>query len=709
MSTVHRSRRALPLLVALVVATAIAVVPAFAASIPEIQGPITDETGLLDDGRAEIEAAIDELLAEHDVQLFVAFVPTTGELTAQDYAEGVAVGNSLGGNDALLLVASEDRTYYTWAGPGLEDVITADEVNDINASALEPQLREGDFPGAVVAVAEALGPAADSPAGGEEPAPGQVPAPGEPFEPPASGGGLNLFPILLLLGGIGLVVWWFRQRRAAGRDAEERDRRTGQLAREANTLLIATDERVRDAIQEIGFVEAEYGEAEVGPLRTAVADAREELRHAFAVRQRLDDAEPETPEQREAMLNELLERSKKAQAALDRENERIQKLRDLERDAPRVLGGVGERADALEARLPAAQSSFDSLAGYAPSTRAPVAGNLEEARKGIAGARQAAERGNAALAKGDARAAGREARVAEQGLTGATALIDAVEKLAASVTDSAARLPAELQEATSDLEAARAAARESGLSGTSPQIAAAETALRLAREAASTVPLDPVAARRAATEALRLADEALAAVRQDGEQQARFAAALDTTLATAEAEVDAAADFISVHRGQIGRQARTRLAEANRALEAAYTLRDTDPRRAMDLATRAERLAEQALELAEDEWDPWSGMGGMGGMGGYGGYGRRRGSSSGVDLGGIILGGILGGVLSGGGGGGGWGGSPWGSSGPIGGGGGGGWSGPFGGGGGGFGSGGGFGGGGFGGGGGGGVGGGGRW
>ena len=54
----------------------------------------------------------------------------------------------------LLLVATEDRTYYTWAGPGLEDQITPDDVNDINASALEPNLRDGDFPGAVVSVAE---------------------------------------------------------------------------------------------------------------------------------------------------------------------------------------------------------------------------------------------------------------------------------------------------------------------------------------------------------------------------------------------------------------------------------------------------------------------------------------------------------------------------------------------------------------------------
>ena len=51
-----------------------------------------------------------------------------------------------------------------------------------------------------------------------------------------------ILPILLVAGG-GVLVWsWWRSRRERGRDAEERDRRLGGLARDANALLIETDE-----------------------------------------------------------------------------------------------------------------------------------------------------------------------------------------------------------------------------------------------------------------------------------------------------------------------------------------------------------------------------------------------------------------------------------------------------------------------------------
>ncbi len=687
------SRRFPGLLLASLLALAVLVPAVRAAEIPEIRDPITDQTGVLAGGENEIRAALDALLQEHNVQLWVVFVDTTDDVPAADFASGTAAGNSLGANDALLLVAIDDRTDQIWVPDGRDDITDA-ELDSIIGTLLEPRLADGDFAGAVVATAEGLGdavgsapvPATQPPSGG-----GGIGGPG------GDGGGGSTLPILLLLGGAGLVAWWFFSRRTQRRALEERDRRTGRLAREANALLIATDERVRDADQEIGFVEAEYGEPEVGPLRTAVAAARDELRQAFAVRQRLDDSEPETPEEREAMLNEIVQRSKAAQTALDGEAARIQALRDLERDAPTILERMAERIAAVEARLPAVTAAYDSLAAFAPATRAPVVGHVEEARKGLDGARSAAERGKAALASGNRRAAAREARTAEQGVSGAGALLDAVEKLAASAREAQARIPAELREAEADLAAARAAREGSGGDAGGSRLTAAATALREAQGAAGAVPLDPPAALRAATEAHRAADEALAAVRQDAEQRARFAAAVDTSLATAQADIDLAANFIATRRGAVGRTARTRLAEADRLLESAVALRDQDPQRAMDAARRAERLAEEAYDLADDDFGQFGGGGG--------GVVVRGG---GADLAGAILGGILGGVLSGGGrGGSGWGGSPWGSSGPFGGGGGGGWGGPFGGGGGGGWGGGGFGG--FGGGGGGGRSRGGRW
>jgi hypothetical protein len=666
-----------------------------AATIPELEGPITDETGVLAGGEEDIEQAIDDLVESSNIQLWVVFVRTLDGVEAAQFASGVAAGNGLGGNDALLLVALDDRLDQIWLSDGL-DQVTDDELDQVIGQELEPRLRDGDFVGAVIATADGLQTAAaPEPVSTAPPAGGGIEGPGGQ---PSSDGGGSFFPLVLIAGGGGLLAWWFMSRRARRRESEERDRRTGKLARDANALLIATDDRVRDAGQEIGFVEAEYGEAEVQPLRAAVAAAREELRQAFAVRQRLDDSEPETPEQREALLNEVVAHSQKAQAALDGEAARIQALRDLERDAPTILERLPERIAAAQARLPAAQAAWDGLAAFAPATRAPVVGHLEEARKGLDGATAATERGRTALAAGNSRAAASAARTAEQGLTGAVALLDAVEKLAATARDAGARATEELREAETDLAAARSAAAEVATEdGSEARIDAAATALREARNAASATPPDPITALRLATEAHRSADEALAAVRQDAEQHVRLLAAVDTSLATAQADVELAADFVATRRGSVGRQARTRLAEAERLLDNAFALRESDPKRSLDAARRAEQLAEEAYELADDDFDQFGGFGG----------GGRRARDPGTELAGAILGGILGGVLSGGGRGGGWGGSPWGSSGPFGGGGG--WGGPFGGGGGGGWGGGGFGGGGFGGGGGGGRSRGGRW
>jgi hypothetical protein len=259
-------------------------------------------------------------------------------MTATEFADETARVNSLGGDDALLLVAVDDRTDAIWVSNALP--ITDAEINDVIVGALEPGLRSGDFPAAVVATAEALGAAAsgvpvepgptDSPNKTEGPV--VVPPDGNPPSGPANGLGLlGLVGLVLLALGVVSVVVWAASRVGAWREAEERDRRTGKLARETNARLIALDDRIRAADQEAGFVEAQFGADEAGPLRAAVASAKAELGGAFEVRQRLDDDQPEDPPTRERMLNDILERLGRAGAALDAQAKRIDELRTLER------------------------------------------------------------------------------------------------------------------------------------------------------------------------------------------------------------------------------------------------------------------------------------------------------------------------------------------------------------------------------------------
>ena len=115
------------------------------ASAEDVLGsrvPVTDSAGVLDGDVAEVEAAIDRTLDEHNVQVFVLFVNTTGDVPMADYAEQTAATNSLGVDDALLPVAMDDRTDYIWVSDGLD--ITDDELDTILTEELEPRLRDGD-------------------------------------------------------------------------------------------------------------------------------------------------------------------------------------------------------------------------------------------------------------------------------------------------------------------------------------------------------------------------------------------------------------------------------------------------------------------------------------------------------------------------------------------------------------------------------------
>ncbi|HEX5588924.1 MAG TPA: TPM domain-containing protein, partial [Candidatus Limnocylindrales bacterium] len=601
--------------------------------------------------------ALEDLLDSHDVQLFVLFVDSTDELSATEFADATATENSLGANDALLLVAVEDRTDAIWVSDRVDDEVTDPEIDSIISGVLEPALRDGDFAGAAIATAIALGEAS-------APVPVQTPGPTpgatvRPTDPADGGGGIDLGVILgglLVAGGVIVVAAWLFSRVGAWREAEERDRETGRLAREANALLVGVDERIRTADQEAGFVEAEYGESMAAPFRAAIAEAREELRAAFGVRQKLDDAVPEDPPTRASMLREIVERCGRAGAALDREAARIDELRNLERNAPAILAALPAQVQAQEARLPAADATLAGLSRYAESAWSSVQGNVAEARKGLAGARAAIDRGLAALTKTDGRTAAREIAMAQEGVAGATTLLDAVEKLAASVHEDEARLADELRGAAADLAHARAAVPASTGGAVSPHagaLTAAEDALRAATDAANAPRLDPRAAYRLAASARRSSGEVLAVIRRDAAQAAQLAGALTASLASAGADVDRAADFIAARRSGVGRRARTRLAEAERALETAVRLRDADPKAALDHARDAERRAEEAYSLAASDFDGWNG----------GGPSPVR-RDTGSDIAGAILGGIIGGILSGGGrGGGGWGGSPWGSSG----------------------------------------------
>jgi hypothetical protein len=466
----------------------------------------------------------------------------------------------------------------------------------------------------------------------------------------------------------GYLVWWGWRSRARRGDGPDGAPGTAPvppppdpaaLARQANALLIATDERIRDAAQETDFAEAQYGADAVVSFRAAVTEARDQLTKAFNVRQRLDDDTPEDEATTIALLQDIIERTTNAQDRLDAETERIRELRDLERDAPNAIVELPARIEAVEDRLDATEAAMAELRRYSEKAWEPVRGNLEEARKGLAGARTAVTVGSRAAAEDDRPAVAIATRTALEGMTGATVLLDAVDQLTASVREAVRRIPDELAEAERDLSDATAALTGRASDPTTDaHRREAAMALDAARLAAAAQPGDPIEALRLATEAHRLAEEALLAARDAVAAADRLVAAAGSTIQTATAEVDRAAAYIAARRRGVGEVARTRLAEAQRHLAIATGTVGTDATAALNEGRRAQALAQEAYRLAQDDFTDWD----QGGPG----WGQRRstGGDQTAELLGSILGGVIGGVISGGGrSGGGWGGSPWGGGG----------------------------------------------
>ena len=628
----------------------IATAPVLAQSVPHLAGQVTDEAGVVGGRTADIAAALDALLSVRGVQLYVAFVSTTGGDVPKSFAQATFEQNGLGGNDMLLLVAVQDHRYAWWEN-GAVPSLQSSEIDQLLSRTLEPRFRANDYAGGAIDFADALGAALGGATGASGPTtvPVTPESGGGVVEPAADLGSLAgiLVGVILLLAGVSLLWAWWRRRQIGRLKAEERDRRTGELARRANALLIAADDAVSDAQQELGFAEAEFDPADVDPLRSALAAAQAELTAAFTVRQKLDDEIPEDAETRERMLTEIVDRANRLTGQLDEQHRRLAALRDQAAQAPQALAILPDRIKALEARLPVAEATIERLHAYAESDIQPVRGNVEEARKRIAAASSEVERGQAALraTPPDVKAAARSVQRVQRVLVEAAGLLDGVDRLAATLDDARVRLAGEIAAAESDLKAALAATEQATTSSDiAVRLSEARALLAAAKEQAASATPAVLAALKDAQRANSTADEVLASVRQAEEQRARERAALDAALRTAEASVVRAQDFVATRRSGVDREARTRLAEAQRHLDQARALATTDPAAAAAEAKVADQLADQAYDLARSDFDDWDRGGG------------RRG---GPDLGQIILGGIiLGNVLGGMGrrGGGGWGG-----------------------------------------------------
>uniref|UniRef100_UPI00202FCB06 TPM domain-containing protein n=1 Tax=Streptomyces sp. MSC1_001 TaxID=2909263 RepID=UPI00202FCB06 len=625
-------------------------------------GQITDRVDALGDRRTAVNQALDRLYDERRIQLFVVYVRDFSGRTGQTWADATAERNGLGVDDVLLAVATHDRRYGYSAEPGSR--FTQAQLDEVARTAIEPALRQNDWAGAAIGAADGYTAVL---AGRPVPVPTLTPGPADPggtVDDGVSGSDL-LLPVVLVggAGAVGAYAYLKRRRRTETRTTpqggqgwgppkEPAQPSLGTLDREARRTLVDTDDAVRTSQEELGFATAQFGDEAARPFTEALAFAKEQLTASFRLRQKLDDAFPEDDSTRRTMLDEILRRCAEANARLDAESEDFDRLRALERTAPQALDSVEAAAREQTGRMGTAEAALTAMRErYAEAAAAPVAGDVEQARDRLVFATTHVEEARRQIDAGDNGGAAVHIRAAEGAVDQAARLIEAVDRRAQELAEAVGRLPGVLSETDADLADARGL-----LEGTAEGVSTADLQGRIARAASVVAEVrrvmeagryDPIGALRRIEEADAALDEALEGARERESGSRRARALLDQAMLTARSAIGAASDYIATHRGAVGSEARTRLAEAQRRWEKAQALAEAgDPPTALAEAQQADALARRAQDLAEQDVRTYGNPNGLGGVTGVGG--NAGGGLGGAVLGGIILGGLLGGGRGGG-------------------------------------------------------------
>lgn len=646
----HSAARFRGLLIAVLVVGALVAptIPVAWAQPPlRLTGYVTDDAAVLNPGGlAEVTSAVDGLYTAKRVRLWVVYVDTFSGQTGVNWARSaMSINNFQPDQDAVLAVATQDRDYALLAGT---KILSDSAQTDLRRNEIEPALRQGDWAGAAIAAANGL--KNDGSPTGSVPWVGVV-----------------VFLAILALAVVALL-WWRnrrrRQRRAAEFAAAQRldpadPRALASLSLDAledlsRSIVVEVDNAVRTSDSELTLAVDEFGERDTAPFTQAVADAKTALTQAFNARQILDDADPETPQERRDLLTRLIVAAARADDQLEAQREAFARLRDLVINAPDRLDTLTQQMVDLTARIEPTGATLAALhAQFSETALASVADNVETATQRLAFAEQNITVGRSLVAKPAGQQGGLvdAIRAAEAALGQARTLLDAVDSASTDINRAVAALPGGIADTQNGIDAATAHLSKGSVPRASDLAAARDAARQAVARAQSDGTANPLGTFTALTQADAQLDRLLAEISEELETTARLSRAFDQASSSAQSQVRAVSDFIDTRRGSVGPEARTRLAEAVRQLEAAQAVKATNLSQAIAHANGAAMLATQAQSMANADVTAAQRTY----TGGYGGGmgGGRGGGNMGAVLGGILIGNILSGALRGGGGGGG--------------------------------------------------------
>lgn len=187
--------------------------------LPAPTGPVNDYAGVIDEGtKQQLNQRLIDYQRKTGVELAVAVIRTTGEREIFDYSLAVYRGWGIGAKDgdnpgALLLVAVDDRKYFTQVSYDLEDELPDGLVGSLQRQYLVPEFRKGNYAKGISDTLDAYIRTIDERSSGSAASPTPV---GRAERSSGSGGLYTAFCCLVVVGVIILIILSKGGRRSGG-------------------------------------------------------------------------------------------------------------------------------------------------------------------------------------------------------------------------------------------------------------------------------------------------------------------------------------------------------------------------------------------------------------------------------------------------------------------------------------------------------------
>ena len=438
-----------------------------------------------------------------------------------------------------------------------------------------------------------------------------------------------------------MAGFWGRRRR----EEEALAAQDADLARRAEQALVAADERIRTTSDELAFAQAELGDSLTADLANALRSVRTHLSEAFQLHQLNHDEIPDTVDELRTRNARIVQLCEWAENLLDEKTGDLAETVAKVRRAPEIIAQVRRDAEALASRIPQARSTIERLSSrYSDTAMRRIASSGEEAEQLLAFATHGAdvsERRRAARQNEEANLA---LETATEAVRRAGAMLDAVEDFEIQALRAESTLADVVADSRGDIVAARNAPQTTEVARATAELESA--LLALAPSGTRNDPFAELTQLRSANTAL---DEAIAKAQYRAQNPLPSLEHVQHALDDADRQLGVARGLIAGHRGWIGADARTRLAEAERLrIDVPAMLPAEETReQALSSARRVAQLASEALQLAQRDIDSSRPQNQGWGGDGWGGGGRRGGMGGGDVMGGVLGGLVIGSILDG--------------------------------------------------------------